>query len=323
MFEARVLVWACLIVVATGCGGSVPEEVEEPATTGAPQRVIYQSERAGGVDVWVMNGDGSEAVNLTGNAALSYNDRHPTASTDGGKIAFRSDRDGNPDVFIMNADGTEQTNLSAHEATDIDPSFSPDGARITFDSDRDGNLEIYVMDADGSNQVRLTDNEALDSHPFWSPDGRQITFYSNRDNLESEAMDIYVLDVDDGGVTRLTDDPSDNRYPSWSPDGTQITFSSDRDGNAEIYTMSSDGSHQARLTDEWRPRSRTRMVSRWRLDRLPIGAGRRARDLRDAGRRLRADAPDHRRSRQQQSTLASVADRRAMSPVRRQRSSVR
>ncbi len=133
MIGARDGVWVCLIAVNLGCGGSETDEAEERATTGAPQRIIYQSERDDGVDVWLMNGDGSQPVNLTGNAALGYNDRHPTASPDGGKIAFRSDRDGSPNVFIMNADGTEQSNLSAHDAADIDPAFSPDarGSRST------------------------------------------------------------------------------------------------------------------------------------------------------------------------------------------------
>jgi Tol biopolymer transport system component len=37
--------------------------------------------------------------------------------------------------------------------------------------------------------------------------------------------------------------------PSWSADGNQIVFQSNRDGKFEIYVMDSDGSNQARLTN--------------------------------------------------------------------------
>jgi TolB protein len=36
---------------------------------------------------------------------------------------------------------------------------------------------------------------------------------------------------------------------AWSPDGRKLAFTTDRDGNAEVYTMNSDGSGLRRLTD--------------------------------------------------------------------------
>ena len=57
MFTTRHGMWISLIVAAAvGCGGSETDEAEQHeqgercATTGAPQRIIYQSERSGGVD---------------------------------------------------------------------------------------------------------------------------------------------------------------------------------------------------------------------------------------------------------------------------------
>ena len=196
---------ASLLIAATvafGCGGmsvepegdAAPEaDPDSAAAIDTPHRIVFQSERGAGIDVWVMNADGSGARNLTNNGEQAFNDRHPTASADGARIAFRSDRDGDSDVFAMEADGSNQINLTSHEAMDIDPSFSPDGSRMAFDTNRDGNVEIYVMNADGSAPVRLTDNDVVDSHPFWSPGGEDIAFYSDRDNPGGEAMDIYVM----------------------------------------------------------------------------------------------------------------------------------
>jgi dipeptidyl aminopeptidase/acylaminoacyl peptidase len=49
---------------------------------------------------------------------------------------------------------------------------------------------------------------------------------------------------------RLTNTPGfRNRFPAWSSSGAQIAFDSGRDGNLEIYVMNSDGSNQARRTN--------------------------------------------------------------------------
>lgn len=60
MFCLRQGVWIGLIAAAIGCNGSGTDEAvqHESATTGAPHRILYQSERDGGVDVWLMNGMG-------------------------------------------------------------------------------------------------------------------------------------------------------------------------------------------------------------------------------------------------------------------------
>jgi len=50
-------------------------------------------------------------------------------------------------------------------------------------------------------------------------------------------------------MTRLTDTPEGEGTPSWSRDGKKIAFNSSRDGNWQIFTMNSDGSNQARLTN--------------------------------------------------------------------------
>ncbi|HIN70633.1 MAG TPA: hypothetical protein EYM91_05180 [Acidobacteria bacterium] len=177
----------CLVVLGTACGGGEPgappdtSSATETPTAVPSFHILFQTDRDGGFEVYMMDANGANQTNLTNNAANRYNDRHPTSSPDGSAIAFRSDRDGNPDVWVMQVNGTNQQNLTNHPATDLDAAWSPNGSQIVFDSDRDGNMEIYVMNSDGSEPRRLTTNDALDSHPYWSPDGSWITFHSDRD----------------------------------------------------------------------------------------------------------------------------------------------
>ncbi len=73
-------------------------------------------------DIWVMNADGSEAIQLTDNP---NSDVAPTWSPEGTQIAFVSYREGNADIFVMNADGSEQTNVTNHPAEDYGPAWRP------------------------------------------------------------------------------------------------------------------------------------------------------------------------------------------------------
>ncbi len=159
-------------------------------------------------DIWVMDADGGNPINLTNHDAL---DQTPDWSPNRQRIAFASLRDGNWEIYVMNADGTNPINLTNHPAGDGRPDWSPDGNQIAFSSDRDGNLEIYVMNANGGNPINLTDHPAEDNHSSWSPDGTRIAFESYRD----ENWEIYVMDADGADPINLTQDPSWDAHPSW------------------------------------------------------------------------------------------------------------
>jgi TolB protein len=247
-----------LIGIADNCsvGGDNPREVDvtdggTTATTFAvscllvlSDRISITTDRTGDFEIFLVDPDGSNAVNVTNNPAL---DAAGAISPDGTRITFTSDRSGNVEVYVMNADGSDVTRLTDTPAWENFPAWSPDGSRIAFRSvPFTGDSQIWVMDADGSNQTNLTNTPGF-GHQFndWSPDGSQIVFATDRDGN----AEVYVMDADGSNQANLTNHPAADLGGIWSPDGEQILFTSSRDGNQEVYVMNANGSSQTNLTN--------------------------------------------------------------------------
>ncbi len=238
----------------------------------ADTHIVFESDRDGNSEIYVMNADGSEVVRLTnsgGSSPVWSPDKkqiayacpggfcimnadgtqqatllnipsgawEPTWSGDGEWIAFTSDYE----IYKIKLDGSGLTNLTNNQAADYHPSWSPDGDRIAFVSERENDtVEIYVMNADGTNPQRLT-HTGFSTFPSWSADNEQITYFCNG---------ICVMNADGSGQKMFLDDPKFADRAAWSPDGTRLAFSSSRDGNLEIYVMNADGAGLIRLTDD-------------------------------------------------------------------------
>jgi Tol biopolymer transport system component len=238
----------------------------------ADTRIVFESDRDGSSEIYIMNADGSQVSRLTTNGGsdptwspdkkqIAYacpggfcimkpdgsqqsplpnipaGSWEPTWSGDGKWIAFTSDYE----IYKIKVDGSGLTNLTNNQAADYHPSFSPDSKRIAFVSERENNtVEIYVMNADGTNPERIT-HTGFATMPSWSADSDRITYFCNG---------MCVMNADGSSQIVLLNDPKYTDQAAWSPDGTRMAFSSSRDGNLEIYIMNSDGTQVTRLTDD-------------------------------------------------------------------------
>jgi Tol biopolymer transport system component len=190
-------------------------------------KITFSSTRdrtSAGLDIWIMNADGSSVTRLT--EAAGQNGR-AAWSPDGSKIAFTSTRDAGgandkAEIWVMNADGSGQQAITSDGAFANTPSWSPDGSKIVFQSTRDAtnpatvnqsDFEIYVMDADGSNVTRLTNNSAFDGRASWLSSGAQITFDSRRDGDE----EVYVMNADGSSQANVTNDGAEDGFAHFRP----------------------------------------------------------------------------------------------------------
>lgn len=206
-------------------------------------RILFQSDRNGSWDIYVINVDGSNLVQLT-NAPAS--DEYPVWSPDGMQIAFESNRDGNYDIYVMNADGSEQRRLTDSPAEDRSPAWSPDGQQILFDSDREPPKQLYIMEVNGEHVHPFHRTSGDNILPAWSPDGKHIAYTGNRD----KGWNVYTIRQDESQDMRLTNGYGACR-PDWSPDSSLLAYvSQEADEHGDIWLMSPDGNNRRRLTTD-------------------------------------------------------------------------
>ena len=194
-------------------------------------------------------------------------------SKDGSKVAFTVEDEYQQGTYVRNPNGVNEYRLTT--TIDSNPMWSPVTNKIAYVSETNSKSDIYLMNDDGSNIKRLTNDEYIKGDISWSPDGRYILFVSRhncwdpinllsncssatREKESGEKLDpdiydpeIYIVDTrqDNPEPKQLTHNSVLDEAPVWSPDGSKIAFVSYLDGDAEIFTMSSTGDNQQRLTN--------------------------------------------------------------------------
>ena len=95
--------------------------------------IVFESIRDGDSEVFLMDANGGNQVQLTRN---EDNDSNSRWSPDANQIVFVSDRDGNANLYFMNSDGTGQTRLTDHPMAEYSPTWSPDGTMVAYNTNR-------------------------------------------------------------------------------------------------------------------------------------------------------------------------------------------
>ncbi len=210
-------------------------------------RIVFASNRDGDWDIYSMDVNGNNVLQLTDHPA---DDKNPACSPDGRRIAFDSERGLTSDMYAMDRDGNNVIRLTRDDSREGRASWSPDGKKIAFVSAPNFGAEdarhIFVMNADGKGRRNLTGNTNLkyNWNPNWSPDGRKIAFQSQR---VFEGYEIYEITAEGKNLKQLTQG-GNNRMPVYVRDGRKIAFVSTRDGDFNIYLMEANGRNAVKLT---------------------------------------------------------------------------
>ena len=93
-------------------------------------KIVFASLRDGNREIYLMNPDGSQQVNITNHLA---EDVYPVWSPTGEHILFVSNRDGVRDLYLMDADGGNVRKIFGKSAHRAHPTWAPDGKRIAYE----------------------------------------------------------------------------------------------------------------------------------------------------------------------------------------------
>ena len=115
------------VMRADGSGGLQrlmhnPHNDANPAWSPDGERILFQSDRDGNEEIYVVSTDGTGPVNLTNERG---DDTSPTWSPDGRRIAFVSNRNGNPNIHAMTPDGLRSVALTGSPGADLGPQWMP------------------------------------------------------------------------------------------------------------------------------------------------------------------------------------------------------
>ena len=192
-----------------------------------PHKIVCESFRSGNWELYLMNADGSNAVNLT--KTPDVDELYPKGSPDGSKICFVADEGTGAkrqrNLYYIRADGSGRTKVADNAR---EPCWNGDSTEIaylpgeldqfTYSDFATKGLRIYTLE---TKQTRDHPNSKI-QHLYtlnWSPDGKWFVatvhggmgFKHSIIALEAEGDGVYDLKL--GGCR-----------PDLSPDGRRIAW---------------------------------------------------------------------------------------------------
>jgi dipeptidyl aminopeptidase/acylaminoacyl peptidase len=217
-----------------------------PGTNG---RIVFETNRDGNEEIYTMNADGTNRVDLTRNPA---DDTDPRWSADGSRIVFASNRTGNYQIYTMNADGSGVARVTHDGNDDRRPTWTADG-HILFQNGSFPNRAIFRIDADGNGLQQLTPVSSDNATVAAAPRGGRIAFSSTRGDGTQR---LYTANADGSAAKLVLPSPpgpeTADVEADWSPRGNQLLFDRFTFGSpltSDLYVVRSDGSGLRQLTN--------------------------------------------------------------------------
>jgi hypothetical protein len=219
------------------------------AFPGKNGKIVFETNRDGNEEIYTMNAEGTNRVDLTRNPA---DDTDPRWSADGSQIVFASNRPGNYQIYTMNADGSGVSRVTHDANDDRRPTWTADG-HILFQNGSFPNRAIFRIGADGNGLQQLTPVSSDNATVAAAPRGGRIAFSSTRGDGTQR---LYTANADGSAAQLVLPSPpgpeTADVEADWSPRGNQLLFDRFTFGGpvtTDLYVVRTDGTGLRRLTN--------------------------------------------------------------------------
>ncbi len=136
-------------------------------------KIVYASNAGGKWEIWMINPDGSNQIQLTENCAGNESCSQPVVSPDGQYIFFQARRAGARNIWRIDSDGGNAMQLTADGG--FIPSMSKDGRYVIYSRSGTPVWTLWQVPIEGGQPIRLP-GISTGANVSLSPDGSRIAF---------------------------------------------------------------------------------------------------------------------------------------------------
>lgn len=219
-------------------------------------KILFSSLTGNITDIYSMNADGSNRIQLTANAG--QDNIYPTVSHNERYIVFTSNRTGTTQIWRMDVDGRNQKQLTFDEGqTERAQSavLSPDGTEVFFIKRGVNPSAIWKVSIEGGNPVqvsRLT-NATTEVFLSISPNGKWLAYRhvstQHEAGNEDGRLRIGVLPTDGNAEPKLFDLQMRRPMIQWTADSAAFDYSAGVFNSSGIWRQSLNENKAQKLFD--------------------------------------------------------------------------
>jgi len=181
------------------------------------KQLVFASTRAGGMDLWLTDRDGQNAVQLTAIGTANS----PRWSPDGKRIAFDVglglDWQQPRAIFTVDPKGGLPRALVQDRYNNPVPSWSRDGKWVYFASDRSGSWQVWKVAAEGGEPVQVTTQGGFAA---WEGADGNLYYAKNR----YENPELWRVPVTGGAEAPVYPPVRPLDWAAWTVGGKGILF---------------------------------------------------------------------------------------------------